>query len=283
MNFLNIGKNLSQQSQAEQESEDRKREVEEFDLVGLGGFLNVVKYAVFAVLGALNFRLFLTVVPGVWGMVIAASAILFECFAIYCWNNINKSAGRHQKALSLIAYGFTGISFVHASASFYELIGTGPSLGEPLRIYSHYVAFPLLFTAMVTAVCALYATHWSSKVSKKQAETQQSMAIDRADLIRRDAKLKMQAEQNRAELAHYEEEMKTEAQFIELLRKTVTQEQEKVKLLGQIKDPHTRRRMADILERDLDGDGIADVLQEKALQAEARHILDDPKATPYRN
>lgn len=273
MNFLNIGKNLSTQSQHEREKESRQKEAEQFDLASTDGFPSFVKYAVFGVLAALNFRLFYIVVPGTWGLVISGTAVLFEYFAVYAWNNQKKSAGRHKDVLTWISYLFTGVSFIHASASFYELIGMGPSLGRPLQVYSHYVAFPLLFTMMMIAVCALYKTHWSAEAAKKQAETATQIAKDRADLLRRTAELNSKGELSRAELAHYEEEMKTEAAFMELLRKTVAMEQEKRIMLAKVQDPATRRRLAELLGRDLNEDGIPDVLQSPALQAEARQLM----------
>jgi hypothetical protein len=272
-NIFGIGKNLSQQSQAQQEAERREREAREFDLVGTGGFLNVVKYVVFGILAALNVRLFITVVPGTWGKVIGITAVLFECFAIYAWNNQGRSAGAHQRVMVWIAVLFTGVSFVHASASFYELIGLGPSLGRPLYVYSHGIAFPLLFTLMTAGVCALYKTHWSAKVAKEQASTQVEIAKDRADLLRRTAALRSKAELSRAELAHYEEEMKTEAQFLELLRRVVTIEQEKESLLSSIGNPATRRRMAELLERDENHDGTPDILQSANMRDEAKSLM----------
>lgn len=272
-NFLNIGKKLAAQSQVEREKEAREREAQQFDLADTGGFLIIVKYAVFGILAALNFRLFFTVVHGAWGLAIASEAVLFECFAVYAWNNQKRSADTHRRALIAIAVIFTMVSFVHASVSFYELIGMGPSLGHPLQVYSHYVAFPLLFTLMMAGVCTLYYTHWSANAAKAQAKTQVDIAKDRADLLRRTAELRSKSELSRAELGHYEEEMQTEAQFIELLRKAVSMEQEKASLLSQISDPNARRRMAELLGRDLNQDGIADVLQSSTLQNEARQLL----------
>ena len=273
MKFLNIGQNLSRENQAGAEAEQREKEAQEFDLVGTGGFLIVVKYAVFGILAALNFRLFYTVVHGAWGMTIAFTAVLFECFAVYAWNNQKRSAGMHRVALVWIAILFTGVSFVHASASFYELIGAGPSLGEPLRIYSHFIAFPLLFTLMTAGVCVLYFTHWSRAVAKAQAETQTQIAKDRAALLTQTTQLRNKAEKGRADLAHYQEQMATEVEFIEFLEKVVKMEANKTALLSQISDPATRRRMAELLGRDADGDGVADVLQQRELQEEARGLL----------
>lgn len=271
--IFNIGKNLSRQSQSQQEAEAREQEAQQFDLVGTGGFLNVVKYVVFGILAALNVRLFVTVVPGTWGKVIGITAVLFECFAVYAWNNQGRSAGKHQRALIWIAYLFTGVSFLHASASFYELIGLGPSIGWPLYFYSHGIAFPLLFTMMTAGVCALYKTHWSADAAKEQAKTQTGIAKDRADLLRRATALRSKAELSRAELAHYEEEMKTEAQFLELLRRVVTMEQEKESLLSSIANPATRRRMAELLDRDENRDGTHDILQNTQMRDEARTLL----------
>lgn len=271
--MFSVGKKLNSQDQAKREAADREREAGQFDLVGTGGFLTAVKYTVFGILAALNFRLFYTVVPGEWGLAIAATSVLFEAFAVYGWNNQKRSSGMHRTALVWIALLFTSVSFVHASVSFYALVGLGPEIGRPLYVYSHYVAFPLLFTMMTAGVCVLYFTHWSKETAKSQAENQTQIAVGRADLIRRTAQLRSEAELERAELAHYEEKLNTDAAFVELLRRVVSVEQEKSKLLNQITDPHTRRRMAELLERDDNQDGIADVLQHKSLQHEAHSLL----------
>lgn len=283
MKIFNVGKNLSQQSQAEQEADRREKEAQEFNLVGTGGFLNLVKYLVFGILAALNVRLFITVVPGAWGKVIGITAVLFECFAIYGWNNQGRSAGMHKTVLTWIAILFTAVSFVHASASFYELIGLGPSLGWPLFVYSHGIAFPLLFTLMTAGVCALYKTHWSAKVATEQAQTQIEIAKGRADLLHQTAALRGKSELSRAHLAHYEEQMKTEGQFLELLRRVVTMEQEKSSLLSQIADPATRRRMAELLERDDNQDGTADILQKQELRDEARSLMNGADRSHLKN
>lgn len=273
-NIFGIGKNLSQQSQAQQEAEAREKEAQKVDLVGTGGFLSVVKYAVFGVLGALNFRLFVTVLHfSAWGITIGLVAVLFECFAVYCWNNQGRAADKHAKALYHIAVIFTAVSFVHASASFYELVGLGPSIGWPLYFYSHAIAFPLLFTLMTGAVCILYKTHWSAQVAKEQAETQTQIAKDRADLLRRTAALKSKSELSRAEIVHYEEELKRESEFLVLIHRAVTMESEKDAILSSISNPATRRRMAELLDRDLDGDGVPDILQRQELRQEAQSLL----------
>lgn len=279
-NLMNIGKNLNKQTQAERESESRQKEAENYNLVGLGGYLWVVKYAVFVLLAALNFRLFVIVVKGQWGLAVAFTAILFEGFAIYGWHNLNRSAGAHQKVLHLIAYVFTGVSFIHASASFYELIGMGPSLGYPLFFYSHYIAFPLLFTMMTAGVCALYSTHWSSDVAKKQAEIQVQGAIGRADLIGRTVKQNQEEELARAEVEHYKRQLETEANFIAVLEEAVKVEGKKKELFDKITDPSIRKRMAEILERDDDGDGIKDVFQKPELRQEASRLVNGQTEWP---
>jgi hypothetical protein len=281
MNFLQTGKKLSLQSQADEEADRRQKEAQEFDLVQIGGFLSVVKYAVFGILAALNLRLFISVVPGAWGLVIGITAVLFEAFAVYAWNNQARAAERHRQALYMIAVVFTAVSFVHASASFYELIGLGPSLGWPLYIYSHAIAFPLLFTLMTAAVCVLHRTHWSAEAAMQQAKTQTDIARNRADLLRRTAALQSKAELGRAELSHYEDELRNEQSFLNLLERVVSVESEKDRLLSTIRDEGTRKRMAEILQRDLNRNGVPDVLEHRELQNEAHSLLNGPTSEDF--
>lgn len=273
---LTIVRNLDESNRAQRENDAREKEAKQFDLAQLDYFLGGIKYIVFGVLGALNIRLFWTVVPGAWGIAIALTAAAFEVFAVYCWNKQRKAGGEYQAWLFRIAIVFTAISVIHSCASFYDLTRavTGwPSLGYPLYIYSHVVAFPLLFLGMIVAVCVLYRKHWSKEVADAQAKTAVEMAKNRGQILNETARMRNEEELSRARLANYEERLKIQQAFLLILQDVVKYETRAADLLSQIPDPTVRQRMADLLGKDSNADGTPDILQNPAIVAQARELL----------
>lgn len=267
--MFSVSRGLANADQQKREAEARADEVQNFDLVGPGGFPEVAKYLLFTLLGALNVRLFLSVVPGWWGIAISADAILFEIFALYCWHNLRRAAGLHGKWMARIAVIFTVLSVLHALASFYEMVHAfagWPALGKPLYFYSHVVAFPLLFVSMIAAAAKLVSVHPAREIARTQAATQLDLQKGRAEILGQTAKMRGEAELSRAWLQFYEEKLETERKFLDFLRRVVSVEAEKAQLLAQIPDPATRRRMEELLGRDADKDGTPDILQNPELQ-----------------
>lgn len=282
-NPLTIAKNLDATERAARETAAREKEVQEFDLAQLDHFLSGLKYLIFAVLGALNVRLFLSVVGGVWGLVIGLTAAFFEVQAVYCWNKMRKAGGAYQAWLFRIAAVFTLVSVVHACTSFYDLIHLAagwPSLGRPLYLYSHVVAFPLLFLLMIGAICILFRVHWSRDIADAQARAAVDAARERGKLLVETARMRNEDELSRARLASYQERLKIEQAFLGLLEDTVRFEQRASSLLAQIPDPQVRQRMADLLGRDANHNGKPDILESPQLQAEAREILAQAAVRP---
>ena len=267
--MFSVSRELANADQGKREAEERAKEAQSFDLVPAGGFPEYAKYALFTLMGALNVRLFLSVVGGWWGLAIAADAILFELFALYCWHNLQRSSGVHRRWMLRIAVIFTFLSILHALASFYELIQAFaglPALGRPLYFYSHVVAFPLLFISMICAAAKLVSTHPAREIAQAQANTQLELEKGRAEIVGQTAKMRGEAELSRAWLQFYEEKLETERKFLDFLRRVVSVEAEKAQLLGQISDPTTRKRMEDLLGRDANRDGTPDILQNADLQ-----------------
>lgn len=275
-NPLNIATNLDAVARASRETAAREKEVQEFDLAQIGVFMNGLKVLLFVVLGALNVRLFLSFVPGAWGYVIGGTAAMFEAFAVYCWFKMRKAGGEYQQWLFNIAITFTIISIVHACASFYDLVRATagwPSIARPLYIYSHVFAFPLLFLGMIVALCILYQKHWSREIADTYAKVAVAAAKKRGEVLTEAAEMRAADEIARARLASYQERLQIEKGFLDLLQDVVTFETRASGLLQQIPDPVIRQRMADLIGRDLDQNGKPDILEDPALQAEARTLL----------
>ncbi len=240
MKIFNFGRNLAMAQEKERKEENLLAEAESFDLAGTGGFLSVVKYCVYSILAALNWHLFTTVIPGIWGWAIGSTAILSECFAIYCWNKQNKSAGNHKKTLQFFAVAFTVISFIHGCTSLYEISGAGKRIGRPLEIYSNFVAFPLIFSLMIIAVCVLYYTHWSTQISEERAKALFQIEKNRARLLTQKIDLKNQAEVERARLMFFEDQILIEEEYVKKIEKLAQVMRHGEEVLDSITSPEVR-------------------------------------------
>jgi hypothetical protein len=215
MKIFGFGHAIRDSQQQENQTSQRERKAADFDLAGTGGFLWVVKYAVYSVLAARNWRLFHTTIPGIWGIAVACVAILSEGFAIYRWNKQIKSVAGHKKTLRIFAIGFTVVSFCHACASLYEISGAGASIGKPLWVYSCFIAFPLIFSGMLAGVCLLYYTHWSTKISEDRAKTLMEAEKSRATLLTEKVKLANQMEVERARLGFFKDQIRMEEEYVQ--------------------------------------------------------------------
>lgn len=232
-------------------------EAESFDLAGTGGFLSVVKYLVFAILASLNFHLFYTHAPGIWGVLIGCVALMFEACAIYFWNKQNKSAGAHQSALQAFAIIFTVLSFVHGTAALYQLAGVGPDITAVVEVYSRYVAFPLLFGLMVLSVCTLHYCHWSTQISNARAKAMLEMERRRAELMTETMALQTEAEVETMRLKHFENKIILEEGYVRAAEKLAAVKQRGIATINAITDPEVRQDLFNAIGRTGTGTGPA--------------------------
>ncbi|NOT61616.1 MAG: hypothetical protein HOP19_15475 [Acidobacteria bacterium] len=82
-----------------------------------GSFPQFAKFVLFGALAALNVRLFVVTIGGIWGAVVAGAAVMSACFAVYYWNRVDKSKGSHLRVMQVGAAGFTALAVLHATAS----------------------------------------------------------------------------------------------------------------------------------------------------------------------
>jgi hypothetical protein len=249
MRIFNFGKSINDSMDQERRAADQHEEAKNQDLAGTGGFLTFVKYAVYSVLAALNWHLFTATIHGIWGQIVGITAILSECFAIYCWRQQTRSAGAHKESLRFFAIAFTVVSFVHGSASLYEISGAGKAIGKPLVIYSQFIAFPLIFSLMILGVCILYYTHWSTEISEARAEALVKNERSRANLLTEKVHLANQMEVERARLAHFEEMVKLEGEYVRGIEQFARVKQRGEEMLNTITDPTVRAQVLSALGR----------------------------------
>ncbi len=270
-NIFNFGRSIAGNMQEDQSAEAMKQKAESFKLVGLGGFLSVVKYAVFGVLASLNVHLFVTTVPGPFGKLIGLMAILFECFAVYCWNNGSRSAGAHRTALWVFAILFTGISCIHATAALYEIMGMADRLPW-LYFYSHYVAFPLIFGLMIVGVCTLYLLHWQTHIAAAQAAAKQQIARSEAELVAESVNLDHLSKVERARLDFFKKKTLIEAGYVEAVKDYARVMAEGETVIQSIANPDIKRQLLGVLGRL--GDGAAPNRRINPLPASASNTED---------
>jgi len=249
MKIFRFGHAIRDSQQKEKRATTAQNEAADFDLAGTGGFLSVVKYAVYTVLGALNWRLFHITIPGAWGVAVACVAILSEAFAIYCWNKQTKSACAHRIALRFFAISFTTISFIHACASLYEISGAGKSIGRPLWVYSYFVAFPLIFSMMLAGVCVLYYTHWSTRISEDRAKAVVESERSRASLLTEKVELANQMEIERARLGFFQEQVLMEEEYVKTVEQLAQVKQRGEEAINSIADPEVKAQILAVLGR----------------------------------
>lgn len=247
MKLLNLAQSFSKEDERKQQNADLQQEAATFDLASNGGFLTFAKYVIYALLGALNFRLFYVAVSGLWGVAIGLTAIMSEAFAIYCWNNQSKSSGKHRLALQAFSVGFTVVSILHGAASLYEMLQLGPSIKGAIFWYSHAVAFPLIFGLMILALFVLGFTHWSAAVAKERAKSQVGIATSRADLLTKTANLAHESQLAHAELDHFKEKLAVEHEMTAMLEDVAALEARKQKAVSTIADPAVRDRIQRLL------------------------------------
>lgn len=248
MKIFKFGRALSDSLHAQDTAEDLQKKAEKFKLVGLGGFLSVVKYAVFGVLASLNVHLFLITVPGPFGKMIGVMAILFEGFAVYCWNNGSRSAENHRIALWFFAMLFTAVSSFHATCALYEIMGEANRLPW-LTVYSRYVAFPLIFGLMILGVCTLYLLHWQTAIAAAHATARQAIARSEAELMSETVNLKHRSQVELARLEFFKTRTKIEAGYVDAIRDYARVLGEGESAINAITNPEVRKQLLEALGR----------------------------------
>lgn len=250
MDFLKLGKVFSDANDAEARQSEMLDQANNYQLASNGGYLTIVKYAIYAMLAILNFRLFNSAIPGGWGAFVGLIAVMMEGFAIWCWNNQSKSAGNHRKALISFCIAFTVASVAHAAASVYELVnGTvplGPSISHYVFWYSHVVAFPLIFGLQIFALFVIGFTHHKAKIAKERAESSVEIAKGNAELCTKTAKLEQESRLAEQNILFHQKALKAKSAMTGLLADTVKEEARQMEVLRGVEDPLIRRRLAEM-------------------------------------
>ena len=203
LKIFNAGKAFTRQQERDQESEHLKHEAEQYDLASDGGYLTVLKSALFLLFAYYNARLFIVTVPGWEGYMTAVFALLGEATAFYCLLNFTRSAGAHKWALGAFGAVLTLFSVTHATISFFRIERSAFSV--PLRFYCERVAFPLLFGLLLLAAIIIPLCHWRKRIAQEQAAAQVEIETGRARLVGNAAALRNEALLEHERLEHLRE------------------------------------------------------------------------------
>lgn len=243
MGLFNVGKLFSKDHDRQREIEAQQHEAESFQLAPQGGFISVVKYALFAFFGYLNARLFITTVPGWEGWLTAAFALAGEGTALYCLRNFTRSTGLHKITLGVAGIAFTLFSFVHAVFSFFKLEQNALT-SESVQFYCENVAFPLLFSMLTFAAITLPLLHWRARVASAQAKSQTAIDESRARMLAETARMRDETALEHARLDQLEERLKIETAYTSKLDNLVSLKERQAQTLARIKDPQLRALIA---------------------------------------
>jgi hypothetical protein len=203
MQILNSVKELQRELTKSANDKEHQQAIAEQGLTEEGTFPQFAKFVVFGVLACLNVRLFVVTIGGIWGAVVAGAAVMSACFAVYCWNRVDKSRGLHLRVMQLGAAGFTIIEGIHATASVWELTaGLDGTTKAWAFWYSHKIAFPLMALSIIVGYALHRYTFWTAEINRKRAESQITIARERADLQTRKAQMDMEYDLALANLEH---------------------------------------------------------------------------------
>lgn len=233
--FSGVGKMLTDNRKRQAESEALSSEAESFNVAGDGGYMVVLKYALFALFAYYNARLFITTVPGWEGYLTAVFALAGEATALYCYNNYKRSTGNHKTALGVFALLLFAFSFTHASISFFKM--EHGSMSGPIQFYCERIAFPLLFGLLLLAAIIIPLCHWRTKVAAKQAEAQTKIETDHAELVGETAAMRNKAKLERERLNHFGEEIKLGNEYTDKLKQFAAMKRDELAALEEIPEP----------------------------------------------
>ncbi len=251
LKIFNVGKAFTRQQEHEQEAEQLKHEAEQYDLASDGGYLTVLKSALFVLFAYYNARLFIVTVPGWEGYLTALFALLGEATAFYCLFNFTRSAGAHKAALGVFGVVLTLFSVTHATISFFRMERSAAFYG-PLRVYCERVAFPLLFGLLLLAAVSIPLCHWRRRIAQEQATAQVEIAKGRARLVGQSAALRDEALLERERLEHLRERIRLGNEYVDELEAFATLKQREHRALNQISNPAVRKEIANALGLKLD-------------------------------
>ena len=257
MKIFNVGKAFSRQQEQDEKSDALHTEAEGYELASDGGFIELLKGALFLLFAYYNVRLFVVTVHGWEGYLTALFALLGEATAYYCLRNYTRSAGAHKTALGVFAGILTAFSVSHATISFFRM--EQGRLAGRIQFYAEFVAFPLLFGLLLLAAVIIPLCHWRKRVAQQQAKAKVEIATNRAKLVMASARLKDKNELEHERLNHFNEQIRMGNEYVDALAKFAEMKEREHAALAKITNPEVRKEIANALGVKLDAPAVAPV------------------------
>src|SRR5262249_13180012 len=157
----------------------------------------------------------------------------------------------HKTALACFGFVLTAFSVTHATLSFFN-VAQHAAWGDAINYYAHNVAFPLLFGLLFVSSIAIYLTHFQQKVKQEQARAMIEIETNRVRQIAESVRMRAEAALERDKLAHLEEQMRIEGEYVGKLKAYVRLKQEEIEIVKGISDPALREQVARELGLDPD-------------------------------
>lgn len=243
MQLFKLGKSFADADDRVRQSDALRKEGDSFQLATDGGYIKWLKYALFALFGYYNARLFIVTVPGWEGYLTAIFALAGEATALYCLLNFNRSSGSHKAALGTFGFFLTLFSVTHATISWFRMEDHA-RLSGGIRFYCESVAFPLLFGLLLLAAIVIPLCHWRSKIAAEQAKAKVEIESSRAALVAKAANLRAESELERERLASLEEKIQIGNEYVVKLAQYAKMKQRETEALAGITDPELRKQIA---------------------------------------
>ncbi len=215
----------------------------------------ILKFAFFAGLGFLNYRLFSATVPGLWGHATGIVAVMAESIALYSTHNFSRSSGAFRFSLGICGAVLMVFTVTHATFSFLDLVNVA-EISETVHGYARVVAFPLLASLLGLSVIAITMTHPKNRVRLQQARAHTEVLIGRARAASELALMRAQSILDQAGLEHQREKTAREEEYLVELNRQIETEQRKIALVASIPDRALREKMA--RELGIDPQSLAD-------------------------
>jgi hypothetical protein len=231
----------------DREQARQDREIENYTLVGNGGWPNLGLVLISLLLGYWNFRLFIDTIPGIDGIITGLVALSCEATAWWCVHNYSRSTGQHQKTMKVVAIGLGLFSLSHATMSVIHRNAYG--LTGIIDFYSHVVAFPLLLVLLTLSLVALKMNHWSVPIASQLGQMRTTGLINRANVLVQQARMRSEHGLARLRAALFQQKTQLEADLLPIAQQFIATRQQRESMLAQVQDPNLRRQlMSDMSE-----------------------------------
>jgi hypothetical protein len=241
--FERIHDFLDRDGAAARQAQRQERAAKGFKLAPAKGLPYYLKFALFALFGYYNVKLFLTTIPGWEAYLTALFALGLEALAMYCIINFVRSADLHKTTLGITGAVLTVFSFTHATLSFFK-VERNAKWQHTIEAYSQNVAFPLLFALLFVGSLAIYLTHFSQKVTQEQARTMVEIETRKAQMVAESHAMRAESQLDREKLTHLEERIELKGRYLQKLGSFLDLQQKERQMVEEIPDEALREEVA---------------------------------------